>query len=153
MRFAGPTLLATVVSAAAAAAVALFSASRLADAPVRGRLAGPDPLGSLASAAALAVGLIAFYRLGAAIGAHETTARIAISCGAIGGALAGLASGSAQAIALADYLGAVLVTYAVPPTFLAIALGAYVAAAACAAAAVAAAITYVGWSRARASAA
>jgi len=41
----------------------------------------------------------------------------------------------------------------VPPTFLAIALGAYVAAAACAAAAVAAAITYVGWSRARASAA
>ena len=52
MRFAGPTLLATVVSAAAAAAVALFSASRLADAPVRGRLAGPDPLGSLASAGA-----------------------------------------------------------------------------------------------------
>jgi hypothetical protein len=150
MRFAGPTLLAAVVSAAAAAAVASFSASRLADAPVRGRLAGPDPGGSLASAAALVIGLVAFYRLGGSIGAHTTTARAAIICGAIGGALAGLASGSAQAVALADYLGAVLVTYAVPPTFLAVALGAYVTLAACATAAVAAAVTYLGWSRARA---
>ena len=149
MRFAGPTLLAAVVSAGAAAAVAVFSASRLADAPVRGRLPGPDPLGSLSSAAALAVGFVAFYRLGGSIGAHTTTARVAIICGAIGGALAGLASGGAQAVALADYLGAVLVTYAVPPTFLAVALGAYVTLAACAAAAVAAAVTYVAWSRAR----
>src|SRR5207237_2989495 len=122
VRFAGPTLLAAVVSAGAAAAVALFSASRLAEAPVRGRLAGPDPLGSLASAAALALGLVVFYRLGRSIGAHQATARVAIVCGAIGGALAGLASGTAQAVALADYLGAVLVTYAVPPTFLAVAL-------------------------------
>ena len=153
MRFAGPTLLAAVVSAGAAAAVALFSASRLAEAPVRGRLGGPDPLGSLASAAALALGLVVFYRLGRSIGAHQATARAAIVCGAIGGALAGLASGTAQAVALADYLGAVLVTYAVPPTFLAVALGAYVALAACAAAAVAAAVTYVAWSRSRARAA
>ena len=146
MRYVAPTLAAALVTAAATVAVALFSAYRLADAPIRGRLAGPDPIGSIASAAALAIGVVAFYRLGRSIAA--TTARPAIVAGAFGGALAGLAGGAAQSLALSDYLGAVLAGYAVPPEFLAIALGVYVLVATCAAAAVAGAFTYAGWSRA-----
>jgi len=145
--YAARTLAAALVSAAATVAVALLSAYRLADAPVRGRLAGPDPIGSIASAAALVVGLVAFYRLGRSIDAP--TARPAIVAGVIGGALAGLAGAGAQSVALSDYLGAVLAGYAVPPEFLAIALGAYVAVATCAGAVVAAALTYAGWHRAR----
>lgn len=150
MRYAGRTLAAALVSAAATVAVALFSAYRLADAPIRGRLAGPDPIGTLASTVALVVALIAFYRLGRSIAADAATARPAIVAGAVGGALAGLAGGGAQSVALSDYLGAVLAGYAVPPEFLAIALGAYVVVATCAAAAVAAAITYTAWHRAKA---
>ncbi|HTJ59625.1 MAG TPA: hypothetical protein VL333_00385 [Candidatus Saccharimonadales bacterium] len=141
------TLAAALVSAAATVAVALFSAYRLTDAPVRGRLGGPDPLGALASAAALVIALVAFYRLGQGI--DRPTARTAIVAGLVGGALAGLAGGGAQSFALSDYLNAVLAGYAVPPEFLAIALGVYVVAATCAAAMVAAAITYAGWYRAR----
>jgi hypothetical protein len=148
MRYAKPTLAAALISAAATVAVALFSAYRLADAPVRGRLAGPDPIGSIASAVAIVISIVAFYRVGRAIDAP--TARPAILSGALGGALAGLAGGAAQSFALSDYLNAVLAGYAVPPEFLAIALGAYVVVASCAAAAVAAALTYAGWHRARA---
>lgn len=147
MRHARSTLVATVVSVAATVAVALFSAYRLADAPVRGRLPGPDPIGSVASAAALGLGAAAFYRLGRTIDAP--TARTAIVAGAAGGALAGSAGGSAQALALSDYLGAVLAGYAVPSEFLAVALGAYVVVAAVAGAVLAAAFTYAGWYRAR----
>ena len=141
------TLAAALVSAAATVAVALFSAYRLADAPVRGRLGGPDPVGSLASAAALLIALVAFYRLGRSI--HTPAARTAIVAGLVGGALAGLAGGGAQSFALSDYLSAVLAGYAVPPEFLAIALSVYVVVATCAAAMVATAITYAGWYRAR----
>jgi hypothetical protein len=147
MGLAARTVAAAIVSAAATVAVALFSAYRLADAPIRGRLAGPDPIGSIASAAALIVALVAFYQLGRSINA--STARPAIVAGAIGGALAGLAGGGAQSFALSDYLSAVLAGYAVPPEFLAIALGAYVVVATCAAATVGAVITYAGWHRAR----
>lgn len=147
MRYAGRTLVAAAVSTAATLAVALFSAYRLADAPIRGRLPGPDPLGSIASAVALGIGVLAFYRLGRSIDA--STARPAIVAGAAGGALTGIAGGGAQALALADYLTAVLAGYAVPPEFLAVALGAYVLVATCAAAVVAAAVTYAGWHGAR----
>ncbi|MEA2663041.1 MAG: hypothetical protein QOH08_2613 [Chloroflexota bacterium] len=150
MRYAGRTAAAALVSAGAAVAVALFSAYRLADAPIRGRLAGPDPVGTLASTLALVVALIAFYRLGRSIADDAASARPAIAAGALGGTLAGLASGTAQSVALADYLSAVLAGYAVPPEFLAIALGAYVVLATCAAAVVASAVTYTGWHRARA---
>jgi hypothetical protein len=149
VRYLGRTLAAALVSAAATVAVAVFSAYRLADAPVRGRLAGPDPIGSIASAVAVVVGLLAFYRLGRSIDAP--TARPSIVAGAIGGALAGLAGGGAQSVALSDYLSAVLAGYAVPPEFLPIVLSAYVAVAACAAAAVAAVAAYAGWHRARSS--
>lgn len=148
MRYARPTLAAALVTAAATVAVALFSAYRLADAPIRGRLAGPDAIGSIASAATLVVGLVAFYRLGRSIGAPA--AKPAILSGAIGGVLAGLVGGVAQSFALSDYLTAVLAGYAVPPEFLAIALGAYVVIASCAAASVAAAASYTGWYRRRA---
>jgi len=57
MGLAGRTLAAALVSAAATVTVALFSAYRLADAPVRGRLGGPDPVGSMASAAGLGTAL------------------------------------------------------------------------------------------------
>jgi hypothetical protein len=147
MRYARPTLAAALVTAAATVAVALFSAYRLTDAPIRGRLAGPDAVGSIASAATLVVGLVAFYRLGRSIGARG--ARPAILSGGIGGALAGLIGGIAQSVALSDYLTAVLAGYAVPPEFLAIALGVYVVVASCAAASVAAAAAYVGWYRSR----
>ena len=147
MRYAGRTLAAALVSAAATVAVAIFSAYRLSSAPVRGRLAGPDPIGSIASAAALVVALVAFYRLGRSIAAPSP--RPAIVAGLVGGALTGLAGGAAQSVALSDYLSAVLAGYALPPEFLAFALGVYVVAATCAAAVVAAALTYVGWSRAR----
>ena len=147
MGLAARTLAAALVSAAATVAVALFSADRLADAPVRGRLAGPDAVGSLASAAALLIALVAFYRLGRSI--DSPVARTAIVAGLVGGALAGLAGGGAQSVALSDYLNAVLAGYAVPPEFLAIALGVYIVVATCAAAMVAAAITYAGWYRAR----
>ena len=147
MRYAGRTLAAALVTAAATVAVAIFSAYRLSSAPIRGRLAGPDPIGSIASAVALIVGVVAFYRLGRSIG--TASARPAIVAGAIGGTLAGLAGGTAQSFALSDYLGTVLAGYAVPPEFLTIALAAYVAVATCAAAAVAAAFTYAGWSRGR----
>lgn len=147
MRYARPTLAAALVTAAAAVAVALFSAYRLADAPIRGRLAGPDAVGSIASVATLVVSVVAFYRLGRSIGARG--ARPAILSGAIGGALAGLVGGVAQSVALSDYLTAVLAGYSVPPEFLAIALGVYVAVASCAAASVAAAASYAGWYRRR----
>jgi hypothetical protein len=147
VRVAVRTLAAALVSVAATVAVALFSAYRLADAPVRGRLGGPDPVGSILSAAALVIALVAFYRLGQGI--ETPTARTAVVAGLIGGALAGLAGGGAQSFALSDYLSAVLAGYAVPPEFLAIALGVYVVVATCAAATVAAAITYAGWYRAR----
>ena len=147
MGLAARTLAAALVSAAPTVAVAVFSAYRLADAPIRGRLVGPDPIGSIASAAALAVAVVAFYCLGRSIDAPS--ARPAIVAGSIGGALAGVAGGGAQSFALSDYLSAVLAGYAVPPEFLAVALGAYVFVATCAAAAVAAAIAYAGWHRAR----
>ena len=121
MRYAVRTLAVAVVSAGATVAVALLSASRLADAPVRGRLPGPDPLGSLASVAALAVGLVAFLWLGGSIAKDASRARPALVAGAMGGALTGLAGGLAQSAALSDYLGAVLVGYVVPPEFLTIA--------------------------------
>ena len=147
MRYARRTLAAALVSASATVAVAFFSSYRLSSAPIRGRLAGPDPIGSIASAAALVVGLVAFYRLGRSI--EAPSARPVIVAGVIGGALAGLAGGVAQSFALSDYLSTVLAGYAVPPEFLAIALGAYVVAATCAAAVVAAVFTYAGWTRAR----
>jgi hypothetical protein len=147
VRYAGRTLAAALLTASATVAVAIFSAYRLSSAPIRGRLAGPDPIGSIASAAALLVGLVAFYRLGRSI--EAPSARPAILAGVSGGALAGLAGGVAQSFALSDYLSSVLAGYAVPPEFLAFALGAYVVAATCAGAAVAAVFTYVGWSRAR----
>ena len=87
----------------------------------------------------------AFYRLGRSIDAAR--ARTAVLAGLAGGALAGVAGGAAQSLALSDYLGAVLAGYAVPPEFLAVALGAYVLVATCAAAMVAAAVTYAGWYR------
>jgi hypothetical protein len=146
MRYAGRTLAAALVSAGATVAVALFSAYRLAEAPARGRLAGPDPVGSIASSVALLVGLVAFYRLGRSIDA--TTARPAIVAGALGGTLAGLAGGIAQSAALSDYLTAVLAGYAVPPEFLVIALGTYVVVATCAAAVIAGTVSYAGWHRA-----
>jgi hypothetical protein len=145
MGLAARTFVAALVSAAPTVAVAVFSAYRLADAPVRGRLGGPDPVGSLASAAVLAIAGVAFYRLGRSVDAPR--ARTAILAGLAGGALAGLAGGSAQSVALSDYLNAVLAGYAVPPEFLAVALGAYVLVATCAAAALAGAISYAGWYR------
>jgi hypothetical protein len=149
VRYAARTLAAALVSAGATAAVALLSASRLADAPVRGRLPGPDPFSSLASLAGLAVGLVAFIWLGGSIAGDASAPRPALVAGAIGGALTGLAGALAQAVALSDYLGAVLTGYAVPSEFLTIALGAYVAIATLGAGAVGAAITYAGWHRAR----
>lgn len=129
-------------------AVAVLSAARLADAPVRGRLPGPDALGTIASLTAVVVGLAAFIWLGRSM-AHETDrSRPALVAGAVGGGLTGLAGGSAQALALADYLSAVLVGYAVPPEFLTVALGAYVVLATVGAAAIGGAITYLAWDRA-----
>jgi hypothetical protein len=147
MRYAGRTLVAALVSVVATVAVALFSAYRLTDAPVRGRLPGPDPVGSAASSIALLVGLVAFYRLGRSI--DDPDARPAIVAGAVGGTLAGLAGGIAQSAALSDYLTAALAGYAVPPEFLTIALGAYVVVATGAAAVIAATISYLGWHRAK----
>ena len=149
MRYAGSTLVAALASATATVAVALFSSYRLANAPIRGRLAGPDPIGSLATLLALAVGLFAFFRLGRSIATDAATARPAIVAGVIGGALAGLAGSGAQSAALSDYLSAALAGYAVPPAFLAIALGAYVFVATCAAAVVASVLSYAGWHRAK----
>ena len=145
MRYAGSTLVAALASATATVAVALFSSYRLANAPIRGRLAGPDPIGSLATLLALAVGLFAFFRLGRSIATDAATARPAIVAGVIGGALAGLAGSGAQSA----YLSAALAGYAVPPAFLAIALGAYVFVATCAAAVVASVLSYAGWHRAK----
>lgn len=150
MRLAGRTLAAALVSAVATVIVAVFSASRLADAPIRGHLPGPDPVGSIASLIALIIGVVAFYRLGRSIDARGP--RGAIVAGAAGGALAGLAGGGAQALTLADYLGAVLAGYSVPPEFLAIALAVYVVVAVVAVAAIASGVTYAGWYRGRRSA-
>ena len=116
---------------------------------MRGRIAGPDPVGSLASLVALGIGVGAFLTLGASIGRDGASARAAVIAGAMGGALAGAAGGIAQAAALSDYLAAVLAGYAVPPEFLAIALGAYVVLATLGAAAIASATSYAGWHRAR----
>lgn len=149
MRYAPRVLVAALVTAGAQVAVALLSATRLADAPVRGRLTGPDPLGSIGSAIAVLVGLAAFVRLGRSIAGDAPSSRQPIIAGATGGLLAGLLAGGAQSVALAEYLGAVVAGYAVPPDFLAIALGAYVVVAGCAGAAVGAAVTYAGWHRAR----
>jgi hypothetical protein len=149
MRYAGRTIVAAAIAGAATAAVALLSAYRLADAPIRGRLSGPDPVGSLASLIAAVIALVAFFALGRSIARDATTARPAIVSGVLGGALAGLVASVAQSLALSDYLGAVLAGYAVPPEFLAIALRAYVVLATIAASAVAAAVTYAGWYRSR----
>ena len=149
MRYAARTLVVALTSAAATIAVALLSASRLADAPVRGKVAGPDPIGSVASLAALVIGLGAFIWLGRSIARDAPTARPAIVAGAIGGALTGLGGGVAQAIALSDYLGTVLAGYAVPPEFLTAALGTYVATATAGSAVVGGAITYAAWHRTR----
>ena len=148
MRYATRTLGAALVAAGATVAVALLSANRLADAPVRGRLAGPDALGTVASLTAIAVGLAAFIWLGRSIGPETKSSRPALIAGAVGGGLTGLAGGLAQALALADYLGLVLLGYAVPPEFLTVALGAYVVLATAGAAVVGAAITYLAWDRA-----
>lgn len=149
MRYAARTLAVALVSAGATVAVALLSANRLADAPIRGKLAGLDPIGSIASLAALAIGLVAFLWLGVSIARDARTARPAVVAGALGGALTGLAGGVAQSFALSDYLGAVLAGYAVPPEFITIALGGYVVIATAGAAAVGGAITYAAWHRAR----
>ena len=147
MRYAARTLAVALVSAGATVAVALLSAARLADAPARGRLPGPDGLGSFSSIAALGVGIAAFAWLGRSIARDAGGSRPAIVAGAIGGALTGLAGGAAQSFALKDYLGAVLAGYAVQPEFLTIALGAYVVLATLGAAAIGGAITYVAWHR------
>jgi len=149
MRHAGRTIAAALIAGAATAAVALFSAYRLADAPIRGRLGGPDPIGSLASLLAIAVAVVAFFLLGRSIASDTTTARTAIVSGLFGGALAGLIASAAQSVALSDYLSAVLAGYAVPPEFLTIALGAYVVVATIGASVIAAAVTYAGWYRSR----
>ena len=149
MRRAGRTLVAALISAAATIAVALFSAGRLAEAPVRGKIAGPDPIGSVASLAALLIGLGAFIWLGRSIARDAPTARPAVVAGAAAGALTGLAGGIAQAVALSDYLGTVLAGYAVPTEFLTVALGTYVAIATAGAAVVGGAITYAAWHRTR----
>ncbi len=151
MRYAGQTTAAALLAGGASAVVALFSAYRLADAPIRGRLGGPDPVGSIASLVAAVVAIAAFYLLGRSIAADASTGRTAVVSGALGGALGGAAAGVAQAFALSDYLTAVLAGYAVPPEFLAIALGAYVILATLAASALAGAITYAGWYQRRSS--
>lgn len=149
MRHARAILVAAGVSAGASLAVALFSAYRLADAPVRGRAPGPDPIGSLASLASVVIGVVAFYRLGAIVASDTATARPAIVAGAVGGALAGVVGSAAQSFALADYLNAALAGYAVPNEFLTIVFGAYIILATAGTAVVAAAVAYVGWNRAR----
>jgi hypothetical protein len=145
MRYAGRTIVAAVIAGTSTAAVALFSAYRLADAPIRGRLSGPDPLGSIASLVAAVIAIAAFYALGRSVAADAPSAQPAIISGAFGGALAGLIASVAQSVALSDYLRAVLAGYAVPPEFLAIALGTYVVLATVGASALAGAITYAGW--------
>ena len=150
MRYAGRTIAAALLAGGATAGVAILSAYRLADAPVRGRLGGPDPVGSVASLGAATVAIVAFFVLGRSVAADAASARPAIVSGALGGALAGAIASSAQSLALSDYLTAVLAGYAVPPEFLAIALGAYVILAILAASALAGAITYAGWYRRRA---
>ncbi len=149
MRYAARTLAVALVSAGATVAVALLSEHRLADAPIRGKLPGPDLTGSVASLGAVAIGLVAFLWLGVSIARDAQTARPAVVAGALGGAVTGLAGGVAQSFALSDYLGGVLAGYAVPPDFLTIALGTYVAIATVGAAAVGGAITYAAWHRAR----
>jgi hypothetical protein len=140
---------AALVSTVATMAVALLSASRLADAPARGRLAGPDAVGSIATLGALAIGIAAFAWLGRSIARDARSTRPALVAGAVAGALSGIGGGVAQSFALADYLGAVLAGYAVPPEFLTIALGTYVVIATAGGAAVGGAITYVAWNRTR----
>ena len=149
MRYAARTLAVAIVSTGATVAVAFLSAARLADAPARGKLAGPDAIGSVASLAALAAGLGAFIWLGSSIARDAPTARPAIAAGAAAGALTGLTGGIAQSLALSDYLGAVLAGYAVPAEFLAVALGAYVALATVGVAVVGGGIAYAAWYRAR----
>ena len=147
MRYAARTLAAALVTAGATIAVALLSADRLAAAPVRGRPPGPDTLGTVASILALCLGLAAFFWLGRSIGRDGGPSRMAVIAGVLGGALTGLTGGAAQALALADYLGAVLAGYAVPPEFLTIALGAYVVLATLGAALAGGAVTYLAWHR------
>jgi hypothetical protein len=142
-------LVAAAVSSGASLAVALFSAYRLADAPVRGRAPGPDPIGSLASLAAVVIGVIAFYRLGATVASDAATARPAIVAGALGGGLAGVIGSAAQSFALADYLTAALAGYAVPSAFLTIVFAVYILLASVGTAVIAAAVAYIGWNRAR----
>jgi len=148
VRYAARTLGAALVAASATVAVALLSADRLAAAPVRGRLPGPDALGTVASLTAVVIGLAAFIWLGRSIAQEADHSRPAVVAGAVGGGLTGLAGGLAQALALADYLGAVLVGYAVPPEFLAVALGAYVVLATVGGIVIGGAITYLAWDRA-----
>ena len=149
MRLAGRTIVAALIAGGATAAVAVLSAYRLADAPIRGRLGGPDPVGSLASLLAFVIAVVVFWRLGRSMRGEATTARLAIVSGAVGGALAGLIASVAQSFALSDYLGTVLAGYAVPPEFLTIALVVYVVLATVAASVIAAAIAYLGWHRSR----
>ncbi len=149
MRYAARTIAVALVSAGATTGVALLSADRLAAAPVRGKPPGPDALGTVASITAICIGLAAFVWLGRSIARDGERSRAAIVAGALGGALTGMAGGAAQAFALSDYLGAVLAGYAVPPEFLTVALGAYVALATVGAAVVGGAITYLAWHRTR----
>src|SRR5947207_12793591 len=114
MRHAGRTIVTALIAGVATAGVALFSAYRLADAPIRGRLGGPDPIGSLASLLAIAVALVAFFRLGRSIAPATTTARTAIVSGLPGGALAGGLARPPPPLAPPAHPSAVLAGHAVP---------------------------------------
>ncbi|HEX9268760.1 MAG TPA: hypothetical protein VF998_02840 [Candidatus Limnocylindria bacterium] len=146
MRYATRGAIAALVSATATALVAFLSALRLTTAPTRGRI-DPDPLASAASLVAFVVGVAAFFWLGRSIGRDGATARMAVMTGCLAGAVAGLAGGSAQAIAISDYLGQVLGTYSVPPELLTIVLVTYVVLATIGATLLGGAIAYIGWHR------
>lgn len=148
MRLALRGLAAAAVGGGALAAVAAFSAARLATTPARGRLA-PDPLGSLLSLAAFVVGIAAFVWLGDAIGRDGGRVRASVVTGALAGAATGLTGGVAQSIALTAYLGGVLARYAVPDEFLPIVLATYVAIAAIVGTAIGVTGAYFGWRHGR----
>jgi hypothetical protein len=148
MRWLARSVAAAAVSAGAMALVALFSAQRLASAPFRGRLQ-TDPLGSFISLVAFAVGIAAFVWLGRSVARDGGAARTTLIAGATGGALTGLAAGTAQSLALADYLTTVLTSYAVPSELLVIALATYVAFATAGGAFIAAVVCYAAWRRTR----
>ncbi|HVR88681.1 MAG TPA: hypothetical protein VHG53_03950 [Candidatus Limnocylindria bacterium] len=146
MRFLTRATIAAAIGAGATALVAIFSRGRLADAPVRGRLA-PDAVGTALSAAAFVIALGAFAWLGRSIAPDAGSGRAALGAGAFAGALTGLASAIAQSLALADYLQGVLANYAVPEEFLFFALGAYIVIAVAVTAVIGAVVSYAGWYR------